>query len=159
EMPPNRLRGEPSFPPYADPETDRLDPEKLVLVTDAGALGLFGTVQARNKDMPIFPLVRDKDAEEGTITLPGPGELRGRAQVICCRGEDLWVLARGKLMRYALTFDDSGQKAVRYPSWGPRLDLGFPQHESWTDQRATTLFLTTLAPNGQACLATAVDAD
>ena len=85
--------------------------------------------------MPIFPLVRLPQTDEGTVVLPGPSELRGEAQVICCRGDDLWVLARGHLMRYALTFDDAGQKAVRYPSWGLKLDLGFPQHESWTDQR------------------------
>jgi len=159
EMPVRHLRGWPWFPPYTNPETDRLDPEKLVLVTDAGVLGLFGTVQARNKDAPIFPLVREKDIEEGTIKLPGPDEPRGRAQVVCCQGNDLWVLARGRLMRYLLTFDDAGQKAVRYPSWGANLNLGFPIHESWTDQRGTTLFVTTLAPNGQGCLTTAVDAE
>ena len=65
-----------------------LDPEKLALVTDAGVLGLFGTVQARNKDAPIFPLVREKGMEAGTIQLPGPDNPRGRAQVVCCRGDD-----------------------------------------------------------------------
>jgi outer membrane protein assembly factor BamB len=151
-MPERRLRGWPWFPPYHDPE-------KLITVTDAGMLGLFGIVQAHNKDDPLFPLVRVPDAEEGTIELmPGSGAARGRAQVVHAEGDDLWVLARGRLMRYLLTINDAGPRAVPYKSWGGGLELGSPLHASQTDDAGRTLFLVTQSPNGQTCLTTAVDA-
>jgi outer membrane protein assembly factor BamB len=147
-----RLRGWPWFPPFRDPE-------KLITVTDAGVLGLFGVVQARNKDEPLFPLVRVPEQEEGSMELTGLGTARGRAQVVFARGDDLWVLARGRLLRYWLTLNgQAGPRAVPAPGFAP-LDIGSPLHDSQMDDDGTTLFLVTLAPNGKACLATAVDAE
>jgi outer membrane protein assembly factor BamB len=155
DMPDRRLRGWPWFPPH-------LDPEKLITVTDAGMLGLFGIVQPHNKDTPLFPLVRQANQEEGTLELTGLGTARGRAQVVHARGdEQLWVLARGRLLRYVLTLNAAGPHAVPDPGWkrDQPLDLGSPLHESQLDDDGTTLFLVTQSPNGQTCLATAVDAE
>jgi outer membrane protein assembly factor BamB len=152
DMPERRLRGWPWFPPHRDPE-------KLVTVTDAGVLGLFGIVQAANKDDPLFPLVRVPGADEGSVELPGGGSARGRAQVVHAQGDDLWVLARGRLLRHSLTLTEKGPKVVPHSEWGQPLDLGSPLHESQTDDAGTTLFLVTQSPNGRACLATAVDAE
>jgi outer membrane protein assembly factor BamB len=153
DMPDRKLRGWPWFPPH-------LDPEKLITVTDAGVLGLFGIVQPHNKDTPLFPLVRLPDQEEGTLELQGHGTARGRAQVVLARGdEELWVLARGRLLRYVLTLNAAGPRAVPDPNWERPLDLGSPLHESQLDDDGTTLFLVTQSPNGQTCLATAVDAE
>jgi outer membrane protein assembly factor BamB len=152
DLPEQRLRGWPFFPPYRDPE-------KLVTVTDAGVMGLFGINQAHNKDAPLFPLVRVPGMEDGTIELSGRGTARGWAQVVFARENDLWVLARGRLLRYLLTFDQSGPRVVPDASWTQPLDLGSPLHESQTDDDGRTLFLVTQSPNGQACLATAVDAE
>jgi outer membrane protein assembly factor BamB len=159
DMPERRLRGEPSFPPYSDPETGKSDPEKLVLATDAGVLGLFGIVQPHNHDAPLFPLIRVEGNDEGTVELPGPDDLRGRAEVVFTQGSDVWVLARGRLARILLTLDENGPRAVPYTSWGPPGPLGTPLHASQVDDKGTTLFLVTNSPNGQACLATAVDTE
>ncbi len=151
-MPERRLRGWPWFPPYRDPE-------KVVTVTDAGILGLFGIVQARNKDDPLFPLVRVEGNEAGTVELPGQGTARGRAQVVYALENDLWVLARGRLLRYWLALDQqAGPRVVPDPRWEHPLELGSPLHESQLDEDSGTLFLVTQSPNGKACLATAVDA-
>src|SRR5581483_3805543 len=45
-----RLPGWSWFPPYHDPET-------IALVTDAGAIGLFGIEQRGDADPPLFPLL------------------------------------------------------------------------------------------------------
>ena len=47
------------FPPYHDPET-------IALVTDAGAIGLFGIRQKGDTDPPLFPLLGEKVS--GTIS-------------------------------------------------------------------------------------------
>jgi outer membrane protein assembly factor BamB len=152
-MPERRLRGQPWFPPFRDPE-------KLITVTDAGVLGLFGINQKLNKDDPLFPLVRRPDQEEGTIELPGQGVARGRAQVVFARGNDLWVLARGRLLRYTLALrQQDGPQVLPDSRWERPLDLGSPLHESQLDDAETTLFLVTQSPNGKACLATAVDTE
>ncbi len=173
-IPDRRLRGWPWFPPFRDPE-------KLVTVTDAGMLGLFGIVQAHNKDDALFPLVRVPGREEGTIgltghgtarlpdltdlaavgvedlELAGHGTARGRAQVVYVRDGDLWVLARGRLLRYALALHKTGPRVMDL-SWKQPLDLGSPLHESQHDDDGTTFFLVTQSNDGHACLATAVDA-
>jgi outer membrane protein assembly factor BamB len=150
-MPDRRLRGWPWFPPFRDPE-------KLVTVTDAGVLGLFGIVQAHNKDDALFPLIRLPDTEEGTIELTGHGTARGRAQVVHAQDSDLWVLARGRLLRYSLALDETGPRVLPDLLWKQPLDLGSPLHESQSDDDGTTFFLVTQSTDGHACLATAVDA-
>src|SRR5208282_1829420 len=52
--------GWPSFPPY-------FDAEKLALIGDAGVLGLFGIRQQRDRDAPLFPLVREEGREPGIL--------------------------------------------------------------------------------------------
>jgi hypothetical protein len=151
-MPERRLRGWPWFPPYRDPE-------KLVTVTDAGVMGFFGIVQPHNKDDAIFPLVRIEGQEEGTVELTGQGTTRGRAQVVYARGDDFWVLARGRLLHYVLTLDRTGRHIVPDTRWAQPLELGSPLHESQIDDVGQTIFLVTQSPNGQTCLATAVDLD
>jgi outer membrane protein assembly factor BamB len=153
DMPERRLPGWPWFPPYRDPE-------KLITVTDAGVLGLFGINQPHNKDNPLFPLVRVKDFDEGALELTGQGTGRGRAQMVHAEGDELWVLARGRLWRYILTIDRQvGPQAKPDLSWERPLDIGSPLHESQMSDDGSVLFLVTQSPNGQACLATAVDAE
>src|SRR5205823_9076417 len=48
--PPPRLRGWTWFRPFQDGE-------KLVCLSDAGRLGLFGIAQAGNRDQALFPLL------------------------------------------------------------------------------------------------------
>jgi hypothetical protein len=147
------MRGWSWFPPQRDAE-------KLVFVTDAGVLGLFGVKQAHNDDSPLFPLVRTDSQPPGLVDLPGDPIARGRAQVAHALENDLWVLAEGRLQRQQLTFDrQAGPRAVPHPSWSQALALGSPLHESQIDEDGTTLFLVTQPLAGQTCLATAVDAE
>lgn len=148
-----RLRGWSWFPPYRDAE-------KLVMVTDAGSLGLFGIVQAQNQDSPLFPLVRVEQQPPGVVDVPGEVVGRGRAQVVHAQENDLWVLARGGLQRMVLTFDrKKGPKVVPHPLWSRPLVLGSPLHESQTDEAGTTLFVVTQGLNEHNCVMSAVDAE
>ena len=156
-----QVRGWPWFAPYHDPE-------KLVLVTDAGVVGLFGIRQLRNADNPLFPLVD----QEVRIGPEGPkiGEqpvgavvdslLRSqRAQVALSQGDDLWVLAGGLLQKLSMVFDPAqGPRVIIDPRWKDPLRIGSPLHRSQTDATGSTLFLTTQAPASNSCVVTAVDA-
>jgi hypothetical protein len=144
--------GWPWFSPYHDPE-------KLVLVTDAGAVGLFGILQERNQDSALFPLVH------GDFRMaPGPAAdpaHPGRAQVVACQDDALWVLAHGGLQKLNLTLNPrTGLQLSVDPLWTEPLPLGSPLHASQVEPHgaSTTLFLVTQAPNRRGCLATAVDA-
>ena len=151
-MPDRRLRGWPWFPPFRDPE-------KLVTVTDAGVLGLFGIVQAHNKDDALFPLVR-VDGERGRDrradrprhrARPGPGGLRPGQRPVGAGPRPAAALRPGAGRRRA-------PRDAR-PSWKraarPRLALARKPDRR---RRHARFFLVTQSPDGQACLATAVDA-
>ena len=147
-----RLRGWSSFPPCCDAE-------KLVLLSDAGELGLFGILQAQNLDPPLFPLLRTKDCRvPGVMDLLKTDRPRGRAQVVHTAGNDLWLLVGGQLQRWQLLFDSKiGPQLVPHPQWNPQLILGSPLHESQVDDAGTTVFLVTQSLSDQTCLASAVD--
>jgi outer membrane protein assembly factor BamB len=145
-------RGWPWFSPYHDPE-------KLVLVTDAGAVGLFGIRQERNQDSALFPLVNGPFQLAGGPN--GDAAHPGRAQVVACQDDALWVLAHGGLQKLNLTFSPAkGPQLAVDPQWADPLPLGSPLHASQVEGHgaSTTLFLVTQAANGHGCLATAVDA-
>lgn len=152
------MNGWPWFQPYHDGE-------KLVSVTDAGVLGLFGIRQPRNDDRPLFPLIQVDNRPRGTVDLndwltavPGAAGLRGRAQVVQGQESDFWVLAGGGLLRLQLTPPlRTGPRVV--PVWSGPLALGSPLHAGQADESGATLFVVTRSTAGQTCLATAVDAE
>jgi len=89
---PPRVRGWTWFPPYHDSE-------KVVCLSDAGRLGLFGIRQVRNDDSPLFALVPPPAAEplaacEGHTGIdlaellgsPEAGAGRGRSMVAHVQG-------------------------------------------------------------------------
>jgi hypothetical protein len=138
--------GWPWFQPYHDPE-------KLVLVTDAGVVGLFGIRQIRNQDSALFPLVSGEVRVEGSTAA-------GRAQVVHCQGADLWVLAHGGLQKLStVLYSTSGPRVTVDPVWKEALPLGSPLHQSQVDATGSTLFVVTQSLARLGCLATAVDAD
>lgn len=124
------------------------DPEKIVVATDRGILGLFGVNQPRNNDKPLFPLAG------GEITLAGEESADGLAQVVQVADRDIWVLARGTLQHLRLGLDAS-QGQVARPAASKPLLLGAPLHAAQASEDGL-LFLTTHSRH--ACLATAVDA-
>jgi hypothetical protein len=146
-------RGWPWFPPY-------YDPEKLVLVTDAGAVGMYGIQQNRTKDKALFPLVRDAFRLE---VPPGVDVSHpARAQVVACQDDALWVLAHGGLQKLNLVFSPTkGPQLAVDRMWKQPVLIGSPLHHSQVEQTGagTTLFLVTQAPDGRGCLATALDAN
>ena len=113
---------------------------------------------------PLFPLV--PAAEEGhagldlTELLGKPEDVRrGRSLVAHIQGEELWVLAHGRLQRLALSLNDrQGPKPV--PLWKQPLDLGSPLHAAQVREGLagrTTLYLVTQPLKQPVCLVTAID--
>ncbi len=152
-----RLRGWTWFAPHADDE-------KVAVVTDAGRLGLFGVKQAENADSDLFPLLpvdpRDPAGLRLDVLLPPEGAGRGRAQVVYACGEDLWILAHGKLQRLEIGWRGAGGRTL-LAGWRAPLDLGLPLHAGHVDEDRETnralLVLATQAAAQQECLATAVE--
>jgi hypothetical protein len=150
--PPPRLVGWTWFRPY-------FDGEKLVMVSDGGVLGLFGVRQANNQDPALFPLLQPGGLNLSPF-LPPEGAGRVRAQVVHAQGDDIWVLASGKLQRLQLAWSETeGLKPVAV--WSKPRELGWPLHSSQVlEDRQTgrsTLVVVTESLAQQACLATAVD--
>ncbi len=153
--PPPRLTGWTWFEPHQDGE-------KLAVLSDAGILGLFGIKQLGNQDQPLFPFLQPGGLDLSPFLQTGR-ELprsRGRAQVVHMQGDDLWVLAHGRLqqIRLRLKWNDGPQAAT---AWKAPLPLGSPLHEPQRiEDRKTglsTFYLVTQALEQQTCLATAVD--
>lgn len=137
-----RLTGWSWFPPYHDGE-------KLLMATDAGALGMFGIQQVHNYDPLLF------SASIKEIELGGPIGQPGLGQVVYAAPEnDFWFLSNGELsMRH---WDTYREKMVKI--WGLP-GLGSPLHASQVDETSETLFLTTQSLSQQTCQITAVDAN
>jgi outer membrane protein assembly factor BamB len=151
--PPLRLADEPRLPgwPWFGPAQD---PEKLVLATDAGSVGVFGIRQPGNTDSALFRwLPREFRLDAG----PGGGR-PGRAQVAHVQEGDIWVIVHGALHRLQLGFDAAdGQKLTDV--WKEPLPVGSPLHRGQVDRTGETLFVVTQSLTRQQCLATAVDAE
>ncbi len=140
------------------------DSEKLVVLSDAGILGLFGIRQIGNRDQALFPLLQPGGLDLSPFLQAGPGGVRerGRSQVVQVQGDDLWVLAHGRLQQVQLRWSAAaGPQAVHgWPS--PRL-LGSPLHapQRVEDRRTgrSTFYLVTQSLEQQTCIASAVDDD
>jgi hypothetical protein len=148
------LRGWTWFAPFADDE-------KVAVVTDAGRLGLFGIRQPENADPLLFPLLAPQQGGHRLdLLLPPGGTGRGRAQVVYARGEDLWIMANGKLQRVQLGWHGMGGRTL-LPGWRAPLDLGLPLHAGQVAENPDTdrslLVLATQPAARLECLATAVD--
>jgi outer membrane protein assembly factor BamB len=152
-----RLRGWSWFPTHQDPD-------KLVQVTDAGQVGMFGINQPGNQDRPLFPLL----GKDGLVDLPAPrsrgvgSPVRSRSQLAYVQNDDLWILDREHLQRWHWT--PLPPRLTPSPYWIHKdnplsLYLGTPLQSAETDPSGNTLFLTTQNTGGQVCLATAVAAD
>jgi outer membrane protein assembly factor BamB len=150
-----RLPGWSWFPPYHDPET-------IALVTDAGAIGLFGIQQKGDDDPPLFLLVdpddrgaaRDRKAGDRAGT---HAPARSRAQIVHASESGFWVLADGVLRHWRLGLTrQSGRRLT--PAWGDGLRLGAPLHAAQVSADRHTLFVVTQSDSPPSCRATAVDA-
>jgi outer membrane protein assembly factor BamB len=134
------------------------DDEKVVMVSDAGVLGLFGVRQANNQDPALFPLLQPGGLNLAPFLPPEAGKVR--AQVVRCQGDNIWVLANGKLQRLQLAWSEQeGLKPVAV--WPQPRDLGWPLHAGQVlEDRQTgraTLVVVTQSLARQTCLATAVE--
>jgi outer membrane protein assembly factor BamB len=150
--PPLRLNPEPRLPgwPWFGPFQD---PEKLVLATDAGEVGVFGIRQPGNIDNALFPWL----PKEFRVA-PGPGSRPGRAQVVHAQEDDIWVIVHGALHRLKLGLDPGEGRQLLHV-WRHLLPVGSPLHRSQVDRGRETLFVVTQSLTRQQCLATAVDAE
>jgi hypothetical protein len=142
------------------------DPEKLVMLSDAGVLGLFGIRQPNNNDQPLFPLLPGGGLPLAPLLgggAAGAHAPRGRAEVVQVQGNDLWVLASDQLQRLQLAWRQPEGPYVK-ALWNKvqlePLRLGAPLHRSQVvEDRAgrTSLVLVTQPPHRSICWATCVD--
>lgn len=140
-----RVRGWTWFSPHDDPE-------KIVLVTDVGVVGLFGINQPLNQDRPIYPQLKDE------FVLNRQAQRLGRAQVVHVEERDFWLLAQGELQHLQLNLDrEQGLHLVR--RWPGPLKVGSPLHAGQVNDRRDTLFVVTQPLDRPTCLATAVNAN
>jgi outer membrane protein assembly factor BamB len=149
-----RIAGWTWFEPYQDSE-------KLVVLSDAGVLGLFGIRQPGNRDQALFPLLQPGGLDLSPFLQTGrdqPRE-RGRSQVVQVRDDDLWVLAYGRLQQVQLRWSNAvGRQAV--VGWKTPRVLGSPLHAPQRIEDRTgrfTFFLVTQPLEQQTCRATAVN--
>jgi outer membrane protein assembly factor BamB len=152
--PPAEIHGWTWFEPYQDGE-------KMVVLSDAGILGLFGIRQAGNKDNALFPLLKPGGLDLSPFLRPA-GEApasRGRSVVVQVQSDDLWVLAHGRLRQLQLAWNDkSGPVAV--PGWEAPRVLGSPLHAPQCIPDRTgrsTFYLVTQPLERQTSLASGVD--
>jgi outer membrane protein assembly factor BamB len=136
------------------------DPEKVVLLSDTGALGLFGIRQARNNDQALFPLLAGGALRLNGLLGRGSERFRDRSEVVQVQGDDLWLQAAGRLQRLRLAWDQKlGPQLV--PGWDKPLALGAPLHASQVGDDPftgrSTLYLVTQPERRQVCWATAID--
>jgi hypothetical protein len=152
--PPAQLDGWTWFEPYHDGE-------KLIVLSDAGILGLFGIRQVGNSDQALFPLLRPGGLDLSQILgVPRGGRReRGRSQVVHVQGDDLWVLAHGRLQQVQLLWNNATGPVARGGWDSPRV-LGSPLHapQRIEDLRTnrSTFFLVTQPLEQQTSLATAI---
>jgi outer membrane protein assembly factor BamB len=141
-----RLPGWSWFPPYHDPET-------IALVTDAGAIGLFGIQQKGDFDPPLFPLV----GEAGARGPSNPNSSKpARALLVNASESGFWVLADGVLRHWRLGLTrQSGRQLT--PAFGDGIRLGSPLHAAQVSADRRTLFLVTQTDAPPAYRVTAVD--
>jgi hypothetical protein len=135
------------FPPFNDPE-------KIVLLTDAGMLGVFGIRQPGTSDQPLFPLL-----PEGGLRLRStPSDLTtsARATIVQIEGEDYWTLGLGRLQRHRLVWDTRhGPRLV--PVWRDAPLLGSPLHQGQASANGSRLVVVTQPPRSTSSWATCVD--
>ena len=135
------------FPPSSDPE-------KLVMLTDDGMLGVFGIKQAGTGDQPLFPLLPEGGLR--LATLNREVGTPGRSAVIQVQGNDYWTLALGRLQRLRLVWDvKEGPKLV--PVWRDAPLVGSPLHEGQATENGSRLVLVTQPSRRSTCWATCVD--
>ena len=123
----------------------------MVLVTDAGALGIVGIQQKGNTDAPLFPLLgRDAPPIETARSA-------ARAELVHAEEYGFWALAAGKLQHWRLGLDRRvGPKLT--PAWNSSVTIGSPVHASQVSQDRSTLYLVTQTDSPAGHWATAVDA-
>ncbi len=137
------------------------DPEKVVLLSDASVLGMFGLRQARNRDQALFPLLPGGGLGLRPLLHPDgppPTRVRGRAEVAQVQGDDVWVLAAGRLQRLRLAWGQDVGPRLR-AVWKEPIELGSPLHRSQVvEDRAgkSSLVLVTRPPRRSACWASCV---
>ncbi len=133
----------------------------MVVLSDAGILGLFGIRQLGNRDQALFPLLNPDGLDLSPFLQAGPAgpRERGRAQVVQVQGDDLWVLAFGRLQQVQLRWNNAvGRQAV--PGWKTPLVLGSPLHapQRIEDRGGrSTFFLVTQPLQQHTCVASAVN--
>lgn len=130
------------------------DADRLAVMSEAGALSLWGYRQKGTRDPLLFPFLgRDFPVETS--------QRAGRCQVVHADAENVWTLVQGRLQRVEAGFDPLKGPDLM-PRWPEPIALGNVVHAVQTlrepDGR-TILFATSQVEDRPICLCTAIDAD
>lgn len=127
-------------------------PDRMLLVTDAGDVGLFGF----NLDNPREAVFRVIES------LGQPGTSVGASTTRCLAvyqdDHAVWAMVGGRLRKLAVNVAEGKLREV-WPRDGVPAVEGIPLHEAQTDEYGETLYLAHADARGRECLLTAVDAD
>lgn len=127
-------------------------PDRMLLVTDAGDVGLFGF----NLDNPreaVFRLIESQD-----LGVPQGDAAVTRSLAVYQDEHSVWTMVGGKLRKLAVNVLEGKLREV-WPREGVPAVEGVPLHEAQTDELSETLYVAHVDPRGRQCLLTAVDAD
>jgi outer membrane protein assembly factor BamB len=142
-----KLDGRVSFAPL-------VNSDQLAIVTDAGALAVFGLKQRDNSDADVFPRLRELLPPHQGLNTVEP------AQIVFADGQNLWLLAHGRL--HHLEVAQSAAKGWQIaPRPLPLAPIGAAVQDAQVrlDDLGTGLYVVTESPDGRACWVTAVDAN
>src|SRR5262249_25859090 len=143
------LEGWTWFDPYPDPE-------KLILLSDAGRMGLFGIKQPHNAgDQALFSLLPGGNLDLAPMLFPNPAQVsrtRGRSQIVQVQENELWVLASDRLQRLRMAWNNAvGPRVV--PVWRDALEVGSPIHASQSlEDLGKMSLLTVTQPPKRSCV-------
>ncbi len=127
-------------------------PDRMLLVTDAGDVGLFGF----NLDNPREAVFRVVESQ-GRVAAGGAS---GTTRCLAVYQDEhaVWAMVGGRLRKLAVNVVE-GKLIELWPRDGVPAVEGVPLHEAQIDEYGETLYLAHADARGRQCLLTAVDAD
>ncbi len=134
------LPGHVWFPPHTDGE-------RVAIVTDAGAFGLFGTNQLGNQDAGMYAIPGPQ--------LPVDAKNPSAGQIAIADDDTFWTISRSKLFRMRLGF--TAQNGLQVTPAGLPVPSGVPMQSPQWNARRDTAFVAVRSEESDGMRAIAFD--
>jgi serine/threonine protein kinase/outer membrane protein assembly factor BamB len=135
------------FPPCSTPD-------RVALVTDRGALGLFG-VNLDNREEAIYPLIEPARGQKSAVLASDGGDVFPSLAVECDE-HSLWVVSNGRLTK--LAFDILNQQIKPGVAAAAEVN-GIPVQPAQIGPRGKTFFLNLMSRDGRGFALSAIDSE